>query len=875
MVRYRGIFSNTQVDYTDNSPNEQDVYLLITDATQLYNMAYTEVAVGGGNTEYTFTFSGLPATASALVFSYTNDGGVTWANYGPVAPTSPVVFELPNTADRQFIVYVQRTDGSDTIDMTEITTVDFELSAIPTVQRVVDNDEDKYTPIRSKQMEIQAHTSDDFSILNFKGGTDNQFKVEIAIGTETDIMFTGWLSVSDLRQRFQPHPNVLVLTATDGLGFLKDIDLTDISGEQFTDENKIIEYIAAALNKTGLELPIEVEMNIMESTAPLAPSGNMYNFCYLHALTFETNIGEFDDCYTVLEKILGENSYLTQEKNRWYIKRVDEYDNHDPVSVTFAYDGSTVETSYFELYKKEIGSNSLLYSLAWMNEDAELSLLSAHKEVKHIFNYEPFNEIPCNKAFERGALIGDDGTETVDGVTYNRKKYELDCWEKRSIYIIADIWDGETTPYTDIEVKRLFDDYDYEKDRYINIPLLAPIGGNTYWDFIRSKAIPVEAGDKFTLDVTRAMSGDGAGSGAYREASVQVRLYADDGTYYTFKGRNTTASPDPEWVECTSEFITNQRFFYFEGLAEDNQQDQVSLYDGASLPIPKSGKIKILIFRSTFFGGDFDTHIHKIDFTYYAKVNGTYNKYTGHSFTSTQDTLSKFKRKEQVYISDIAKPLHKGLIMKSTWLDWFTGEAIFSGSNGFTIDGDKTTEYSVGQRIKITGTTANNMETTITSVTYSVVDDSTTIGVTGTTTAATEAATVIQIEGFTKCEGFFNYAVFPSGPPSADYIKPFGAIQNQDVWNQYNRTFAMFEGTIDGMDTDKQDGAGLPDIPGFIHTYYLKDSHELTNNKKFMPLHFEQDLYMCDWDTVLVEVFDTTIEKNYLGQEFKYIESDT
>ena len=42
-----------------------------------------------------------------------------------------------------------------------------------------------------------------------------------------------------------------------------------------------------------------------------------------------------------------------------------------------------------------------------------------------------------------------------------------------------------------------------------------------------------------------------------------------------------------------------------------------------------------------------------------------------------------------------------------------------------------------------------------------------------------------------------------------------------------------------------------------------------------MPLHFEQDFYMCEWDTVLVEVFDTTIEKNYLGQEFKYIESDT
>jgi hypothetical protein len=866
VVRYRGIFSNTQVDYTDNSPNEQDVYVLITDATQLYDMAYTEVAVGGGNTEYTFTFSGLPATATALVFSYTNDGGVSWANYGPVAPTSPVVFELPDTADRQFIVYVQRTDGSDTIDMTEITTVDFELSAQPAVQRVVDNDEDKYTPIRSKQMEIQAHTSDEFSILNFKGGTDNQFKVEIAIGTETDIMFTGWLSVSDLRQRFQPHPNVLVLTATDGLGFLKDIDLTDISGEQFTDENKIIEYIAACLYGTGLQLPIEVEMNIMESTAPLAPSGHMYNFCYLHALTYEKNIGEFDDCYTVLKKIIGENSYLSQEKNRWYIKRVDEYDNHDPVSVTFAYDGSTVETSYFELYKKEIGSNSLLYSLAWMNEDAELSLLSAHKEVKHVYNYERPNEIPCNKSFERGDLIGDDGTETVDDIEYTRKKYELDCWDKRWSSIT-----GDQAATIDIEVKRLFTDLDYEDSRYVNIPQET----TGKFHFIMSKKIQCIAGDKMDIDLSISLAADQGGS-AFKDQVLQVRLYANDGTYWTHHGKEDDAD-EPLWRECAAGFEIDDLDIEFYNLywGDTDQTQQASLFSGETAPFPRDGYIKICVFQSNLFRADTDTHIHKVDFTYNAKINGTFNKYDGHYFKSTQDTLSKFKREEQVYISDIGHPQFKGFIFKSTWIGLFTGEAVFSGSNGFTIDGDKTTEYSVGQRIKITGTTANNMETTITSVTYSVVDDSTTIGVTGTTTAATEAATVIQIEGFTKCDGFFNYAVFPSGPPSADYIKPFGAIQNQDVWNQYNRTFAMFEGTIDGLDTDKQDGAGLPDIPGFIHTYYLKDSHELTNNKKFMPLHFEQDLYMCEWDTVLVEVFDTTIEKNYLGQEFKYIESDT
>ena len=861
MVRYRGIFSNTQVDYTDNSPNEQDVYVLISDSNNPYNIQYSLTSSGGGFQTYTFTFDSVPDGTCALNVSYSADGGLTWSGQTG-GFTSPRDVTVPEN------VYIWRLyfQCTDYYWDSEDTTVDFELSAIPTVQRVVDNDEDKYTPIRSKQMEIQAHTSDDFSILNFKGGTDNQFKVEIAIGTETDIMFTGWLSVSDLRQRFQPHPNVLVLTATDGLGFLKDIDLTDISGEQFTDENKIIEYIAACLYGTGLQLPIEVEMNIMESTAPLAPSGNMYNFCYLHALTFETNIGEFDDCYTVLEKILGENSYLSQEKNRWYIKRVDEYDNHDPVSVTFAYDGSTVETSYFELYKKEIGSNSLLYSLAWMNEDAELSLLSAHKEVKHTYNYERPNEIPCNKSFERGDLIGDDGTETVDDIVYTRKKYELDCWDKRWSSIT-----GDQAATIDIETKRLFTDLDYEDSRYVNIPQET----TGKFHFIMSKKIQCIAGDKMDIDLSISLAADQGGS-AFKDQVLQVRLYANDGTFWTHHGKEDDAD-EPLWRECAAGFEIDDLDIEFYNLywGDTDQTQQANLFSGETAPFPRDGYIKICVFQSNLFRADTDTHIHKVDFTYNAKINGTFNKYDGHYFKSTQDTLSKFKREEQVYISDIGHPQFKGFIFKSTWIGLFTGEAVFSGSNGFTIDGDKTTEYTVGQRIKITGTTANNMETTITSVTYSVVDDSTTIGVTGTTTAATEAATVIQIEGFTKCEGFFNYAVFPSGPPSADYIKPFGAIQNQDVWNQYNRTFAMFEGTIDGMDTDKQDGAGLPDIPGFIHTYYLRDSHELTNNKKFMPLHFEQDFYMCEWDTVLVEVFDTTIEKNYLGQEFKYIESDT
>ena len=78
MVRYRGIFSNTQVDYTDNSPNEQDVYVLISDSNNPYNIQYSLTSSGGGFQTYTFTFDSVPDGTCALNVSYSADGGLTW-----------------------------------------------------------------------------------------------------------------------------------------------------------------------------------------------------------------------------------------------------------------------------------------------------------------------------------------------------------------------------------------------------------------------------------------------------------------------------------------------------------------------------------------------------------------------------------------------------------------------------------------------------------------------------------------------------------------------------------------------------------------------------------------------------------------------------
>ena len=158
---YKGSFVNTQVDYTDNSPNEQTFYLKITDTTQ-------------------------------------NDGS-------------------------------------------EVT---LEMADAPIVLQTVDNSEDKFTTVKSKSCTIRVFTDDIVNVMTFAGGGDTQYKVEVAVNSESDIIYSGWLSLSDLGQTFQPDPNVLQLTATDGIAFLQSVPLSDNEGRYLQGPHPLIKYIA-------------------------------------------------------------------------------------------------------------------------------------------------------------------------------------------------------------------------------------------------------------------------------------------------------------------------------------------------------------------------------------------------------------------------------------------------------------------------------------------------------------------------------------------------------------------------------------------------------------------------------------------------------
>jgi len=741
-------------------------------------------------------------------------------------------------------------------------TVDLDMADNPVTIRVVDNSEDKFTPIRSKACEIRIHTNPNINIMTFGGGGDNQYLVQICMNQVDNIIFEGWLSISDLRQDFQPDPNVLVLTATDGLGFLKDVPLTDYDGNEFKGPNRLADYIAGCLRKTGLDKSLIAEMNVKESTQVTTYLGHMYHTIYLDAQTFATGPGEFEDCFTVLEKILGEYCELSQQKNEWYIRAIDEFDAQPSQQVRFSASGVIQSALADETYDKLIGSNMSLYQMGFMNDDAQISLQRPYKFVKHLFNFDFPAELPCNINFERGEFIANLPDETIDGKTYTAKSYTVDCWDPLWSNTSSDDYQA-----SGIYIKKLFDEYGNEFSHSLNLDANA-----TRFTFVMSEPIPVQAKDKFNLSLERRLSSNIGGSGTFTDFHVQVRLYGSDGTFWTHDS-GTSIDPIKAWVQCTSTFRTNQKYFVIEGDLVNDLTEAIGLYNGEAAEIPVSGEIRILLYRSQY-GTTRDTYYSNVRFEYIPWINGSYLQYTGQEHKVEQSGDYKASRDVEVYISDSPSRVFRGALQKVTGTSAiFTGSVQFNAGNSFQISGMQLVKFQLGMMITVTGSVSNNIYARVTDLFYSTIVNATVVTVNVSTSAETVSCTISRnLYGLT--EGFYNAAVFPSGPPNSTYVKPYGQIQSEAVWNQFNRVFTAFEGTIDGLDTYVLDSLDRYDLPDLMHSYFIMDLHPGTINKKFKLVHMEQNLDLCEWGFYLMEVYDSTIPKVYTGHSFKYLQND-
>lgn len=828
----------------------------------------------------------------------------------------------------------------------------------------VDNNEDKFTPIRAIQAKIQFGSDGAFNLATFTNSPpigddpgDPRWYVEIKIGTK--FIFKGFLVLEDCSEAFMPTPNTVTLIAADGLAFIKNTALIDFADLNPVGYNRIADYLAMCLRQTGLSLNLNVVFNIRGAqkvvsggttaaewvkieynsgasvhyfvrfvvdasywdvdpqptpppfpttldmsnlifVAPAPPEfvtylianypgwingiqdtgdslsisgdvlvweglGHLFDDHFLNAKSWEDKIGTSISCWDVIERILGEEAYLTQRCGEWWILRVDEIEeNLDYTIAKFLPSGLLDSiTEHSSGYGMDIGKDG--YKILFSDETTEVLQTSQHKFIKETYKLENPLEIICNVDMERGDIIAALPNETgEDGEQLFANSYEFECWK----YLKKN--NGGGFPDTDVAqdsegyVKKLFDTNNREVERFLHMPTAAT--DNFYYWRLLDK-IPLSKRDKFKIGASFRWGADLGGSKPYNVTTLWIRLYGDDGTYWNF-GHNVPFTPAGyQWYQSNSTWTTDFVFMFFNVTTSTVLTDWNSI-DEEVLPLPVSGELEILLINDSQPNSQ-SKDFTNLEFEYFPYINGSYQKYEQLSDKVSRTINFRTTREKQVYVSDGIRRLFKGALFTKEATINYTDNTDFQTDGTILVPDDRTDIFEPGFQFEVRNTGNNNRIFTVISSSWDSGINFTTIVVREPIVPEDDQMCEFYNINFVLANNFFDWKKHPT-PVSGD-IHPYLHIQSFDVWNQCRNVMQVFRAQCWGTQTYEVDENGEINYPSLIHTYYLQDPHDLTFNRRFILLSFDQDWYRCDWKGTIVETYNTDKGKLYTDtEEVKY-----
>lgn len=708
-----------------------------------------------------------------------------------------------NVEEQEIQCDIENPDGSDVISI--------EGAEDAIMISCVDNDEDKYTPVKAKKCTIKFLNSQTVNYETFATGADDSWKVTITINGNP--IFIGWLEQNDIEEPFQYQENqVITLTANDGLGNLKHIRLVNFDGSiinnLYLEGTRLIDYIARSLYRTGHQLNINVINNLREENNPSSgdDAGNFYSICNVLPKTFEDGINECINCYEVLERILGHDCFLTQAKGEWWIVRVTELrQDFDTYITVFDYQGQYQSFGSVTSFEKAIGLKDTDNTPFTESPDATAYfsgatttrlILRPNKSEKLIFKYEYPEEIPCNIDFTRGDFIDDlPNEDDENGISRTVKSYDLDCWSMQRGF-------PEHTPISNdsnVYIKRLFNDDGIELQKYVVIT--SPTTGDVNAPYIQSEGIPIDVKDKLNISVDFRFPDEITSGGGFFKI-MYIVISGDDGSWWIHGRDEPGNSAEPIWYD-TSGFTVNtalgeQGFNFATSVNDTDWQTQTF----ETKPAPVSGTLYIWLHgmnqEDSDSFDDVDIYYSNLRVEYIPFIDGTYQKFTGQSYKALRPD-DKYKRdlEEQIYITNAPKKLMKGALMKIV------------------------TESGSGSHYELVGK-------------------------------------------------FYEGQQFPADDPTSDDLFDFGEIQVQAFHNQHRNNDVIFRMRCQGLTEGETDGDGNDDHQDLIHRYYVRDLEPATNFIAYQLITFNQDLRNCEWTGTMIENFD--IDRGFVQDdvEFKY-----
>lgn len=510
---------------------------------------------------------------------------------------------------------------------------------------------DKLTGIRESRVRLTVLGGDTVFASDFVSTSDTQYKVKIYINSTLE--WVGWLDNDRLSEPFRDGKYEIELTATDGLSLIKNIELSDLSDAQIWGIKTVKEYIAYCLDKTDLGLDFWSFINaypVLESGGSLfdvdqrGVSADFDAFYYsnLTSFSFLTGPRNFDDCYTVLSKIMeGFGCTLFQARGKWYIINLNDRIANDLDGTLRNSSGTASSTATNQSFQIPIG---LTQDTKLVDDNAVVSWEKANKDVR--VNYE-FKMPPV--FFRNWDLL--DGSFNAPLSTSARPVYTLDNWTET----VGDSWIAvEQDTATNAELVRYI----------LQIPVVT-YSNDAVQPAAQTTSFYINKNDKISFGyTTREKNGGFAATSQFNYVILtdgsSTYYLDDDGKWYT-----SIKAIGKVWVSAE-----DRRFWKDYSIQSD--------------AVPISGQISV---KLTAIGNSrtSSNEVHYKDLSF--EITTYFNEkltVSGYEQKSEQSAKLKLSYENQLYVSNSDNIGTQGAVIKSSY-GQFAGFKYYSAASSTRV----------------------------------------------------------------------------------------------------------------------------------------------------------------------------------------------
>lgn len=292
----------------------------------------------------------------------------------------------------------------------------------PFVLSEFNNDLDFFKPVRPQQgtIEILASASG-VSITDFIVDDDDKgMKVLFTFGSY-GVYWYGIISQDDISEIWIAQNHIITLRADDGLGSLKNFQLQDDQGNKLVGSFTPLQYLEYCTYRTARRfLFSNIISNLFYNGMNTGVRQTGLDQCVIYANTFESAPDEFDDMYTVAEKINSAfNQTMFQYDGEWWVVRLQElFINQAGTLAGFQNNKPSIgqRSNTLNRFMMNVGVSELVKPL--MPEMIK-TLIKPSKETIVRYEWETVEQTVCNESFQEGELLGSTIVDNVINYYYD------------------------------------------------------------------------------------------------------------------------------------------------------------------------------------------------------------------------------------------------------------------------------------------------------------------------------------------------------------------------------------------------------------------------------------------------------------------------